>query len=78
MSQDFFPNNLRTSFPQAYPQFPFDAPPVSRELSLPKYAIRAETDQMVAVRDGVRLALDVFRPVAPPGSRFPALVGFGP
>lgn len=78
MKPESFAGGLRTSFPQAYPQHPFNSPPDSRELSVPKYAIRADTDQMIAVRDGVQLALDVFRPVAPAGARFPALVGFGP
>lgn len=72
------PNSLRTANPQAYPQFPFNEPPPIRERSEPIYGIRAETDQMVAVRDGTRLALDVYRPAGRPGDRFPALVGFSP
>ncbi|MCC7104672.1 MAG: CocE/NonD family hydrolase, partial [Chloroflexi bacterium] len=72
------PDSLRTAYPRSYPQFPFDPLPVSREASTPVYGIRADNDQMVPVRDGTRLALDVFRPAGRPGDRFPALVGFSP
>jgi predicted acyl esterase len=41
-------------------------------ISQPQYAIKAEKDIFVPVRDGVRLALDLFRPDAP--GKFPALL----
>lgn len=72
------PDSLRTAYPQAYPQYPYNWLPLTRECSEPIYGIRAETDQMVAVRDGTRLALDVYRPAGRPGDKFPALVGFSP
>ena len=47
-----------------------------RELiSQPKYGIKTEKDIMVPVRDGVRLAVDVYRPDAP--GKFPALLAMG-
>jgi uncharacterized protein len=72
------PDSIRTAYPQTYPQYPYNSPPSSREHSEPVYGIRAETDHMVPVRDGTRLALDVFRPAGRPGEKFPALVGFSP
>jgi uncharacterized protein len=72
------PDSIRTAYPQTYPQYPYNSPPSTREHSEPIYGIRAETDQMVPVRDGTRLALDVFRPSGRPGEKFPALVGFSP
>jgi predicted acyl esterase len=72
------PDSIRTANPQTYPQYPFNNPPKTRESSQPIYGIRAETDQMVRVRDGIRLALDVFRPAGQPGDKFPALLGFSP
>ena len=48
-----------------------------RELiSKPRYAVSEEKDVMVPMRDGVRLAADVFRPDAK--GRFPALLAIGP
>ena len=44
-------------------------------ISKPQYGIRAEKDIMVTMRDGIRLAVDVFRPDAP--GRFPALLAIG-
>lgn len=72
------PDSIRSANPQAWPQYPFDVPPPTPERSRPVYGIRDDLDQRVAVRDGVRLALDVFRPAGRPGDRFPALVGFSP
>ena len=47
--------------------------------SRPEYGIVASYDVMVEMRDGVRLATDVYRPAAPDGSpapgRFPAILG---
>lgn len=78
MSPSYNPDSVRTANPQAYPQYPFDAPPPQPERSEPVYGIRSETDQRLAMRDGIHLALDVFRPAGHPGDRFPALVGFSP
>ena len=48
-----------------------------RELiSQPKYRVKAEEDVHVAMRDGVHLAVDVFRPDAP--GKFPALLALSP
>ena len=47
-----------------------------RELiSQPKYGIKTKKDIMVPVRDGVRLAVNVYRPDAP--GKFPALFAMG-
>jgi uncharacterized protein len=47
-----------------------------QEPSQPKYSMKVEgTDIMVPMRDGVRLAIDVYRPDAE--GRFPALLAFG-
>ena len=47
--------------------------------SKPEYGIMASYDVMVEMRDGVRLATDIYRPAAPDGSpaagRFPAILG---
>jgi predicted acyl esterase len=72
------PESIRTAYPQAFPQFPYNSFPPTREGSEPIYGIWAEPNQRVAVRDGIRLALDVYRPAGRPGDRFPALVGFSP
>lgn len=53
-----------------YPQI------VKKESSKPAYTVRAEKDVMVPMRDGVRLAADVYRPEVE-GERFPALLAFG-
>src|SRR5262249_21753204 len=42
----------------------------------PEHGIREELDVRIPMRDGVRLAADVFRPAAP--GRFPALVAISP
>ncbi|MDO8944910.1 MAG: CocE/NonD family hydrolase, partial [Desulfobacterales bacterium] len=47
-----------------------------QEPSQPMYSMTVEgTDIMVPMRDGVRLAVDVYRPDA--AGRFPALLAFG-
>ena len=47
-----------------------------RELiSQPEYGIKVEKDIMVPMRDGVRLAVNVYRPDAP--GKFPALFAMG-
>src|SRR3990172_5198157 len=45
-------------------------------VSQPQYRLRLEKDVFVAMRDGVRVAVDVYRPDA--NGRFPALVGMSP
>ncbi|MFQ5895287.1 MAG: CocE/NonD family hydrolase [Nitrospinota bacterium] len=71
------PNSIRTINPSAWPQYPFDEAPETPERSEPRYSIFPEYDLRVPMRDGVRLAADVFRPWAP-GERFPALVSWSP
>jgi predicted acyl esterase len=44
--------------------------------SEPTYSVKVEKDIMVAMRDGVRLAIDVYRPDTE-GEKFPALLAFG-
>lgn len=44
-------------------------------ISQRKYSIKAEKDVYVPVRDGVRLAVNVYRPVPP--RKFPALLAMG-
>ena len=45
-------------------------------LSQPRFAVRVEKDVFVRMRDGTRIAADVYRPDAP--GRFPALLGLSP
>ena len=45
------------------------------KISQPKYDIKVEKDVFVPVRDGVRLAVDVYRPDA--DGKFPALFAMG-
>lgn len=68
---------IRGADPPTRPQFPFEAAPRAREGSRPEYAIDADTDVRIPMRDGVTLAADVFRPAAP-GRTFPALVAVSP
>src|SRR3972149_4241093 len=44
-------------------------------ISQPQYGIKVEKDVFVPVRDGVRLALNIYRPDAP--GKFPALLAIG-
>jgi predicted acyl esterase len=53
-----------------YPQI------VKQEASAPTYKVKKEKDVMVSMRDGVRIAADVYRPDVE-GERFPALLAFG-
>jgi predicted acyl esterase len=53
-----------------YPQM------VKEEGSKPVNEVKVEKDVRVAVRDGVRLALDVYRPDVE-GERFPAILAWG-
>ena len=64
------PNLVRSIYPKAYPQWPFDEPPQVPESSQPVYTISADLDQMIGMRDDVNLAADVFRPSSP-GDKFP-------
>jgi len=48
---------------------------IKKEGSRPIYSVKAEKNVMVRMRDGVHLAVDVFRPDA--DGRFPALLGMG-
>ena len=70
-------DQIKTVHPSTWPQFPFDHEPPVRECSQPTYAIQAEMDVLVPMRDGVRLSADVFRPSAP-GRQFPALIAISP
>lgn len=69
--------SIRSADPPTWPQYPFDTPPPAREGSKPVYGIVAETDARIPMRDGIRLAADVFRPDAP-GRTFPALLAVSP
>jgi hypothetical protein len=73
----FNPESIRTVNPAAWPQYPFDEAPRIPESSPIAYSIFAEQDLRVAMRDGVRLALDIFRPWAA-GEKFPALISWSP
>ncbi len=44
-------------------------------ISQPKYGIKTEKDVMVPVRDGIKLAVDVYRPDAK--GKFPGFTGHG-
>ncbi len=56
----------------------FDGYPelLKNEGSQPRYGIKKEKDIMVTLRDGVRIAVDVYRPDVE-GERFPAIVAWG-
>jgi predicted acyl esterase len=54
------------------PQYPYNAPPDSPELSVPKYGITARKDVYVPVSDGHRVAVDIYRPNQ--AGRYPALL----
>ncbi len=71
------PNSIRTANPSAWPQYPFNEPPKGDERSEPRYSVFPEYDLRLTMRDGVRLAADVFRPWAP-GEKFPVLIGYSP
>ncbi len=53
-----------------YPQI------VKQEGSKPVYGVKTEKDIMVAMRDGVRIAIDVYRPDVE-GKKFPAILAWG-
>jgi predicted acyl esterase len=45
-----------------------------KQVSQPRFGLREERNQLITMRDGTRLACDVFRPDAP--GKFPALLSF--
>jgi hypothetical protein len=71
------PYGIRTANPTAWPQYPYNETPQTPERSHARYTIQNEWNQAIAVRDGTKLLLDVYRP-AMMGERFPALVSFSP
>ena len=71
------PDRIRHMHPAVWPQWPFNEPPKTRERSEPSYNISSDLDLMLPMRDGVRLATDVYRPRAA-GQRFPALISMSP
>ena len=71
------PHGIRTVNPTVWPQYPYNDVPKTPEQSEPRYEIQTEWNQAVAVRDGTKLLLDVYRPNAP-GEKFPALCSFSP
>jgi predicted acyl esterase len=71
------PYGIRTVNPSVWPQFPYNEAPHTPEQSEPRYEVQNDWNQAVAVRDGTRLLLDVYRPRMP-GEKFPALCSFSP
>lgn len=69
---------VRQAFPDVTPQLPFNEPPPTPEQSQPTWGIVSDKDHRIPMRDGIRLAADVYRPEASSAERFPALIGFGP
>jgi len=55
-----------------YPQI------VKQEGSKPVYEVKVEKDIMVPMRDGVRLAVDVYRPDVKGKEKFPVILSYGP
>lgn len=58
------------------PMYPYDDMAETKELSEPRYRLRVEKDILVEMSDGVRLALDIYRPDAE--GAFPALLSMSP
>jgi len=71
------PFGQRTVNPSIWPQYPYNEVPHTPEKSEPKYEIQYDLNQAVAVRDGTKLLLDVYRPYKM-GEKFPALCSFSP
>ncbi|MBT3823007.1 MAG: hypothetical protein HOG04_16570, partial [Nitrospinaceae bacterium] len=71
------PESIRTAYPSAWPQYPYNTAPKTPEQSEVRYSIYSELSKRLTVRDGVELAYDVFRPFAP-GEKFPALLSWSP
>ena len=62
--------NVKGVYFDGYPQI------VKQEASKPIYKVKKEKDIMVAMRDGVRIAVDVYRPDVE-GEKFPAILAWG-
>ena len=62
--------NVKGILFDGYPQI------VKEEEAKPTYRVKKEKNIMVAMRDGVRLATDVYHPDVE-GEKFPALLAFG-
>ena len=71
------PFGQRTVNPSIWPQYSYNEVPHTPEKSEPKYEIQYDLNQAVAVRDGTKLLLDVYRPNMM-GEKFPALCSFSP
>ena len=71
------PYGIRTTNPTVWPQYPYDATPHTPEQSAARYEIQQDWNHAVAVRDGTKLLLDIYRP-SMIGAKFPALVSFSP
>ncbi len=71
------PYGIRTVNPTVWPQYPYDKVPHTPEQSQPCYTVQNDWNQAIAVRDGTKLLLDVYRPYKP-GEKFPALCSFSP
>lgn len=62
--------DVKGKYFDGYPQL------VKAEASAPRYRVRKEKDVMVTMRDGVRLAVDIYRPDVD-DERFPAIMAYG-
>ena len=63
MNANFMPNDperVRNIYPSVTPQWPFNQPPKTRESSQPIYNIQSDTNLKIMMRDGIRIAADVF------------------
>ncbi len=67
---------VKTVNPSNWPQFPFNEPPKTPEQSKPMYTID-ESETRIPMRDGIKLAADIYRPSAY-GQKFPALLATSP
>jgi len=63
-------SNVEGVYFDGYPQI------IKQGESKPVYTVRVEKDMMVPMRDGVRLAMDVYRPDTQ-GKKFPAILSWG-
>lgn len=72
-----YPDRTKSPYPDAWPQYPFNDIPPTREASLPKYSIVSWLDMRIPMRDGITLGVDVYRPFGP-GEKFPALLAWSP
>lgn len=71
------PDAIRTATPASWPQYPYNDTPRTPEQSPSMYRIASDFTVRIAMRDGIELAADVFRPVAP-GMKFPVLIAASP